>query len=75
MASPLKELRTGRKLTLQQVADHLTQSGIYPKALPSHVSKLEERGTDRYPILVALSELFGVSVEEMAVRLAPKKND
>lgn len=73
MEYPLRTLRKSRGLTLQQVADHLTASGIYEGAVPSHVVRLEARGTDRYPVLCALADFFQLPLDQIADLADPKK--
>lgn len=66
MIKPLAEVRKARKITLQKVADALTEAGIYVEATTSHVSRIEARGTQHYPTLCVLSKLYGKTVEELS---------
>jgi transcriptional regulator with XRE-family HTH domain len=74
MTYPLRELRKQRQLTLQAVADVLTEQGLYENTATSHVARLEERGTFDYRILKALEGLYGVSCDDLASLSHATKN-
>lgn len=65
LPTSLRELRKDKGLTLQEVANGLTQRGIYADAAPSHVAHLETRGTKNILIIKALAEIYDTTTDSL----------
>ena len=67
MSRTLKGLREAAGLTLRDAAEKLR--AIESSAPRTHVGlkHIENRGTKSYPIIRAMSQLYGASIEEVAI--------